>query len=82
MDQEIQLLEGMERLRDDPGDHVAGKPEAAALPPARQRPIKPIVITKEMLQVLSNPVSAFYLGRERKRVGYKVTPACFWLPVG
>ena len=56
VDQEIQLLEGMERMRGDPGDHVARKPEAAALPPARQRPMKPIVITKEMLQVLSSVV--------------------------
>ena len=31
MDQEIQLLEGMERMRGDPGDHVARKPEAAVI---------------------------------------------------
>ena len=75
MDQEIQLLEGMERMKGDPGDNIARKPEAAAPPPARQQPMKPIVITKEMLQVLSSVILCINLPcisilfRERKGKG-------------
>ena len=49
VDREIEILEGKEKMRGDPSNSVARQPGAA--PPPPRQPMKPIVITKDMLQV-------------------------------
>lgn len=48
VDQEVEILEGMQRMRTGDGGRQA---EAAPPPPPRQ-PMKPVLITRDMLQVL------------------------------
>ena len=50
IDQEIELLEGMARMRDGPGRIT--RQQGARPPPPNQRPHPPIVITRDMIQVL------------------------------
>ena len=50
IDQEIELLEGMAQMRDGPG-RVAMQ-QGAKPPPPNRRPNPPIVITRDMIQVL------------------------------
>ena len=47
LDQEVELLEGMEKHRGGANDWKATPPD-----PGDRKPMKPVVITKQMLQVL------------------------------
>jgi len=65
IDQEVPLLREMERRRGNGGGLQAEASARGASPPRATKPWKPIVITREMLQVC---VSVCV--RERERIGY------------
>lgn len=50
-DQEMDLLEGMERMRNDPANNFVSRQPVAGPPPPRQPAKPPLVITRNMIQV-------------------------------